>query len=162
MTRRDYFQMMAAGAAAAGLGVHLKFNDAPRPHGRDGRDQLGREAALVAAAFASNSIAAESKGAKSSPDRAAFEKLKSLAGEWTGQTGQEGKVQEVSAVYKTTSNGSVVMETLFPGSPHEMVTVYYLDGEHLVLVHYCAAGNQPRMKLKVTPTRPMVREICEP
>ena len=38
------------------------------------------------------------------------------------------------------------METLFPGTPHEMVTMYHLDGSDLVLTHYCAAGNQPKMK----------------
>ncbi len=103
--------------------------------------------AFVAAALVSSSMAAEAKGAKALQSRAAFDKLKSLAGEWTGQFGEEGKKQDVTVVYKTTSNGSVLMETLFPGSPHEMVTVYYLEGDHLVLVHYCAAGNQPKMAL---------------
>ena len=27
-----------------------------------------------------------------------------------------------------------------------MVTIYYMDGADLVLTHYCAMGNQPRMK----------------
>jgi hypothetical protein len=39
-----------------------------------------------------------------------------------------------------------VHETIFPGQPHEMVTVYHLDGKDLLLTHYCAAGNQPKMK----------------
>ena len=38
------------------------------------------------------------------------------------------------------------MEILFEGSDHEMVTVYHRDGADLMLTHYCAAGNQPRMK----------------
>ena len=43
------------------------------------------------------------------------------------------------------SAGSAVQETLFPGTPHEMVTMYHLDGADLVLTHYGALGNQPKM-----------------
>ena len=41
-----------------------------------------------------------------------------------------------------------VMERLFEGQPHEMVTMYHLDGDELVLTHYCAMGNQPHMALQ--------------
>ena len=41
-----------------------------------------------------------------------------------------------------------VVETVFPGSAHEMVTVYHADGPDLVLTHYCMEGNQPRMRAK--------------
>jgi hypothetical protein len=101
--------------------------------------------ALFTTAFLSSAIAAESKPSAAST---AFAKLKELAGDWKGESGEEGKKLEVFVQYKVTSNGSVVMETLFPGTPHEMVTVYYLDGDNLVLVHYCAVGNQPRLRLK--------------
>ena len=40
------------------------------------------------------------------------------------------------------------METVFPGSAHEMVTVYYADGPDLVLTHFCMGANQPRMRAK--------------
>ncbi len=39
------------------------------------------------------------------------------------------------------------METMNPGTDHEMINMYYLDGDELVLTHYCSAGNQPHMKL---------------
>jgi hypothetical protein len=39
-----------------------------------------------------------------------------------------------------------VHETLFPGQPHEMVSIYTVDGPDLVMTHYCVLGNQPRMK----------------
>ena len=48
--------------------------------------------------------------------------------------------------YSVTSAGHTLVETLFPGTPQEMVTLYTLDGGHLVLTHYCAFGNQPRMR----------------
>ena len=41
-----------------------------------------------------------------------------------------------------------MIEVLFPGTDHEMVTVYHQDGDDLLLTHYCAAGNQPRMKCR--------------
>jgi hypothetical protein len=44
-----------------------------------------------------------------------------------------------------------VVETMFAGTPGEMVTMYYLEGNELVLVHYCTAGNQPKMKLETPP-----------
>jgi hypothetical protein len=91
--------------------------------------------------------------AKTIGAQAAFEQLKQLAGEWRGATRESDKTTEVRAVYRVTASGSALIETLFPGSPHEMVTVYHLDGDKLVLTHYCAAGNQPRMTLsrKSTP-----------
>lgn len=73
----------------------------------------------------------------------AFANLKKLVGTWEDK-GQGG--MEVTVTYKITGAGSAVVETQFPGQPHEMVTVYHLDGDDLILTHYCAAGNQPTMK----------------
>lgn len=95
--------------------------------------------------------------AEAKPDttdaRAAFDKLKSLAGEWRGTLKEKGSGEEGMVVYRVTANGTAVVETIFPGTPHEMITVYHLDGDRLMLTHYCAAGNQPRMTLtrKSTP-----------
>lgn len=97
-------------------------------------------------------IATAVAGRAEEPRHPAFETLKSLEGHWVGpavwdQGGQLGNVQfEVS--YKVTSGGKAVLETMMPGTPGEMVTLYHLDGEDLVLVHYCTSGNQPRMKLE--------------
>ena len=54
--------------------------------------------------------------------------------------------KEVHVQYKVTAGGSAVVETEFPGTDHEMVTVITRDGANLVLTHYCMLGNQPRMK----------------
>ena len=87
------------------------------------------------------------------PAQGAFQKLRGLAGEWHGRAGDREKGMEATVIYKTTAAGNTVMETLFPGTAHEMVTMYYLEDGKLVLTHYCAAGNQPRMALtkKSTP-----------
>lgn len=86
---------------------------------------------------------AHGKESKTAP---AFEKLKSLAGAWDGTHGEGDQKSPVSVTYKVTAAGSVVVETLFVDTPHEMVTLYHMDGDDLVLTHYCAAQNQPRMK----------------
>ena len=54
---------------------------------------------------------------------------------------------EAAVTFKLTGAGSALVETQFPGMPHEMVSVYHLDGKELRMTHYCAAGNQPRVKL---------------
>lgn len=76
----------------------------------------------------------------------AFERLKSLKGEWVDNTGTFGPKDKVAVVYEVIGNGSAVMERLFQGQPHEMVSMYHLDGDRLVMTHYCAAKNQPRMQ----------------
>ena len=115
---------------------------------RSFRDAIGRRLVRVAGAlvvslgFAVH--AAES--AKPTPGidaRAAWGQLASLAGAWEGTAGEGiGRVE-----YRVASGGTVVMETLFPGTQHEMISMYHVDGDELVMTHYCAMGNQPRMRL---------------
>jgi hypothetical protein len=75
----------------------------------------------------------------------AFNRLKGLAGEW--QAAMPGQKEPVTVTYRVTSGGNVVMETIMPNTGHEMVTLYHLDSGRLVLTHYCALGNQPKMAL---------------
>jgi hypothetical protein len=77
--------------------------------------------------------------------RVAFHLLQGLAGEWTGTAGKDNIPATVT--YRVGSNGTIVTEMLFPGTDHEMMTVYYLEGKNLVANHYCAVGNQPHYKL---------------
>jgi len=77
----------------------------------------------------------------------AFETLKSLAGTWRGTATMGTQQHSVDLSYEVVSAGSAVMERLFLGTPHEMVTMYHQDGDRLLLTHYCSAGNQPRMEL---------------
>jgi hypothetical protein len=75
-----------------------------------------------------------------------LERMKKLAGTWV-EADKDGKpTDKVVSVVKVTAAGSAVHETLFPGQPQEMVSVYHLDKDDLVMTHYCALGNQPRMK----------------
>ena len=79
----------------------------------------------------------------------AFEKFKALAGEWVAaEDGDMVKKGDLVARYSLTGGGSAVVEDLFPGTPHQMTTVYHMDGDDIVLTHYCVGGNQPRMRAK--------------
>ncbi len=80
-------------------------------------------------------------------ERAALlEQVQKLDGEWL-MTDEKGQTV-VACVFKTTSGGSAVREVMFPGAPHEMTNMYHMDGRDLVVTHYCAHGNQPRMRAK--------------
>ena len=77
----------------------------------------------------------------------ALQQIKALEGMWEGVSSEGGKEEPAEVVYEVTSNGSVVMEHLFPGTPHAMLTTYYDKGGKVNMVHYCAIGNRPIMEL---------------
>ena len=79
---------------------------------------------------------------------AALEKLKALAGDWVEIEPKMGPAGHVAESYRVTGAGSALVSTLAPGTPHEMVSVYHRDGNDLVMTHYCAAQNQPRLRTK--------------
>ena len=78
---------------------------------------------------------------------APFESMKGLAGTWEGELVSGEKKQNVKVEYKVSSNGSTIVETSFPGTKHEMITVYHDKGGKLSMTHYCSIGNQPQMDL---------------
>jgi hypothetical protein len=80
------------------------------------------------------------------PTNAGLEKMKKLAGTWVAADKDGKPTAQVVSIIKVTAGGSAVHETLFPGQPHEMVSIYTADGPDLVMTHYCVLGNQPRLK----------------
>ena len=108
-----------------------------------------RSAVVIAFVLAAGAAAAAPAPAPARPTSAALERFKTLAGEWVAaEDGDMVKKGDLVARYAVTASGSAVVETVFPGSEHEMVTVYHADGPDLVLTHYCMEGNQPRMRAK--------------
>lgn len=104
---------------------------------------LAMVAALVAGGCASTKSPPAGEHGKGS--RATLlDGLKPLAGTWM-MAGENGE-QQVGVEYRVIADGSVVLETVFPGSRHEMVNTYHMDNGRLIVTHYCAAGNQPRMQ----------------
>ena len=76
-----------------------------------------------------------------------FEKMKTLVGTWKGTTKMGKNEKEITVTYNTASADSVVVERMFPGTPEEMVSVYYDKDGKLSMTHYCALKNQPQMTL---------------
>ena len=85
------------------------------------------------------------RGADHVDPRAVFKQLQTLVGEWEGKT-EAGRVLKVS--YRLTANNSVLVETWTLGPQRESLTLYHMDNEDLIATHYCALGNQPRLRLK--------------
>ena len=77
----------------------------------------------------------------------ALKTMKALAGTWEGTHIMHGKEIPAKIEYKVSSNGSTVVETMFPGSTHEMVNVYHDKSGKLAMTHYCSVGNQPHLDL---------------
>jgi len=77
-----------------------------------------------------------------------FERMKELAGVWEGTSNMGKQGERVRVEYRLSSAGSTIVETLLPGTPHEMVSVYFDNKGQLTMTHYCALRNQPRMKLQ--------------
>ncbi len=77
-----------------------------------------------------------------------FERMKELAGVWEGTSNMAKEGQKVRVEYRLSSGGSSIVETFSPGTPHEMVSVYFDNKGKLTMTHYCALRNQPRMKLQ--------------
>lgn len=75
-----------------------------------------------------------------------FEQLKELVGRWEG-TDPHHPEEKAVLEYKLTAGGTALVETLFPGKPHEMVSVYHDRNGRPMMVHYCMLGNQPQLDL---------------
>lgn len=91
-----------------------------------------------------------------------FATLKGLAGEWEGTVevpevpSWSGNKLHVSM--RVTSRGNAIVHELQEANTpldatkyDHPVTMLYVDGDQLTLVHYCDAGNRPRMTGKMTP-----------
>ena len=104
-------------------------------------------AALMLIGFSGAGVRGDDKANKApATTHSALEKMKKLAGTWV-EADKDGKpTDKVVSVIKVTAGGSAVKETLFPDQPMEMVSIYHLDKNDLVMTHYCMLGNQPRMK----------------
>jgi hypothetical protein len=80
-------------------------------------------------------------------DKAIYDRLVSLAGDWTGHMEDPLLGPPVSVRYEIVSGGKAVMEHQRPTGSLPAVTVYFLAGGKLHATQYSPAGNQPRYKL---------------
>jgi phage tail protein X len=92
-----------------------------------------------------------------------FDQLKTLAGSWEGQltttphqADMEGKAPRITM--RVISRGNALVHEMHEiGKPDDPalydhpLTMLYMDGDRLLLTHYCDAGNRPRMVAKTSP-----------
>jgi hypothetical protein len=78
----------------------------------------------------------------------AFEFLKTLTGDWEMSGDHDHGGGSNAVTFRTTAAGSSVIQTLFAGEPHEMISMFHMDGDTLLLTHYCALQNAPIMKFE--------------
>lgn len=97
--------------------------------------------------LATGMLAAGAARADSPDPKAAYDRIRALAGTWTGRMEDPVSGPPVTVRYEVASGGKAVIEYQNPGQSFEMVTVYFLAGGKLRATHYCGAGNQPAYKL---------------
>lgn len=112
---------------------------------------------LVVLTWLSTLAFAQSEAQKS------FDVLKSLAGSWEGSVSANPPQPEMDhgekmqVTLRVTSRGNALVHEMKgagsaddPAKNDHPVTMFYLDGDRLLLTHYCDAGNRPRMTGKVS------------
>jgi hypothetical protein len=84
---------------------------------------------------------------QASPERRAqlLGRVEKLIGTWEGKAADG---QTTRLVFEPTAKGSAVREIMFPGTPMEMTNMYTMDGNDLAMTHYCAIGNQPKLRCR--------------
>ncbi len=100
---------------------------------------------IVIAALAAAAALSHPGPVRGAPALALFDLLKSLSGDWVGKS-TKGWVEAAS--FQVLAGGTAVLETTRFTSPPEpgMATVFHLDGDRVLLTHYCEAGNHPRLQ----------------
>lgn len=99
---------------------------------------------ILASGFA---VAGENMDMAPYEGSAAFQQMKDLDGVWEGVHPAGDTEEAITVEYDVMSNGHVVMEHLFPGTQHSMISTYYDKAGQLHMTHYCSIGNRPLMAL---------------
>ena len=99
---------------------------------------LATIAVIFIVVFSASFVAAETDAHKT------FDMLKGMEGNWVGKNAQG---QPLQVTFRLTAGGSALMSEIHGHGPENMVTMFHMDGDRLLMTHYCGAGNQPRMKV---------------
>ena len=99
---------------------------------------LAAVAATLIIVLSASLVVAQSDAHKS------FDLLKGMEGNWAGKNNQG---QPIQVTFRMTAGGSALMSEILGKGPENMITMFHMDGDRLLMTHYCGAGNQPRMKV---------------
>src|SRR5215467_4608636 len=112
---------------------------------------------LATAVFAQSDMHKATDKAAPSDEQKSFDQLKTLAGTWRGSAKTNPPAPDVEnakleITLRVTSRGNALVHemqeagtALDPTRYDHPVTMLYLDGDKLNLIHYCDAGNRPHM-----------------
>src|SRR5688572_25985768 len=93
---------------------------------------------------AASVVCASCAAAADAPDhKAIYDRMVSLAGDWTGHMEDPLSGPAVSLRYETVSGGKAIIEHQSPSGSLPSVTVYFLADGKLRATQYSPAGNQP-------------------
>ncbi|HEU5468392.1 MAG TPA: hypothetical protein VFU77_03735 [Steroidobacteraceae bacterium] len=116
------------------------------------RTFLAAVAAACAVVPATGTSAASAAG-----DKAIYDRIVSLAGDWSGHMEDPLAGPPVTVHYEIVSGGKAVIEYQYPAGSLPSVTVYFLASGKLRAVQYSPAGNQPAYKLGDDSTADLVQ-----
>jgi hypothetical protein len=113
---------------------------------------------LTTVAFAQHDAHKAADQVASPEAQKSFDTMKTLAGNWEGPVTVDPPQPEISngvtshiSMRVTSRGNALVHEMQEAGTPLDAakydhpVTMFYIDGSRLTLIHYCDAGNRPRM-----------------
>jgi hypothetical protein len=78
--------------------------------------------------------------------KATFDRLQTLTGTWEGKSSDGNPVK---VVFRSTAGGSALLSEIL--GKENMISMFHMDNDRLLMTHYCAAGNQPRMQASASP-----------
>lgn len=109
---------------------------------------------LCSLASAQDASPAQGPNPAKSNAQVSFAALKGLAGTWTGTVKTDPPNPDIDGPIQVTmsvaSRGSALVHEISPGGMPEL-TMIYVEDDRLTLVHYCEAGNRPRMVARKSP-----------
>jgi hypothetical protein len=108
---------------------------------RQKQSSLLHAVAVLSLLVTSTGVFAQSSAQKT------LDRFKSMVGTWEGKS-PKGGTSEVT--YKLAAGGTAVMADMHMADD-DMVSMYYVDGDQLLMTHFCPTNNQPRMKAVISP-----------
>jgi len=78
----------------------------------------------------------------------AFEKMKTLAGSWDGTV----MGIPINFTIRAASSGTAILHegNTEKGVPNHEITMFYVEEDRLIAIHYCDAGNRARLEGKMS------------
>lgn len=103
---------------------------------------------IIIAATTSTAFSQETKKAPQSDAQIAFAKLKALSGSWQGSI----MGVPISVTIRATSSGTAILyeANTEKGPPDHEITMFYVEDDRLIAIHYCDAGNRARLEGKLS------------